>query len=55
MAGRKRGISFAADVSYSLSVEYAVFVKRIAYESAERHSQVSLSHTRHSATGRLPT
>jgi hypothetical protein len=37
VAGR-RGVRTAAGVSYSLSVEYAVFVKRIAYKSAERRS-----------------
>jgi hypothetical protein len=55
MAGRKREVSVAADASHFLSVEYAVFVKRIAYESAKRHSQISLSHTRPSASRNLPT
>jgi hypothetical protein len=50
MAGRKWEVSVAADPSYSLSVEYTVFVKSIAYESTERHRVKS----RPPAPGRRP-
>jgi hypothetical protein len=45
MDGLKREVSVVAEVSYSLSVEFAVFVKSIAYESAERHRVKSLTPT----------
>jgi hypothetical protein len=37
MAGRKWEARAMADASHSLSVKNTVFIKMIAYESAERH------------------
>jgi hypothetical protein len=51
----KREVSIAADASHSLSVEYMVFIKKVAYESVERHRAKSCSHTRSSATRNLLT
>jgi hypothetical protein len=48
-------VSVAADASHSLSVEYLVFIKKIAYESIERHRAKSCSHTRSLANRNLPT
>jgi hypothetical protein len=45
MAGRKREAGSTADISHFFSVEYTVFIKKIAYESVERHRAKPRSHT----------
>jgi hypothetical protein len=45
MAGRKRKFSVAADASHPLSIANMSFIKKIAYESVERHRVKSRSHT----------
>jgi hypothetical protein len=37
MADRKREVSVAADTPHSISVEYTVFIIKIACESVERY------------------
>jgi hypothetical protein len=44
MAGRKREVTATFNFSPSLSVEYTVFIKKIAYESIERHGVKSRFH-----------
>jgi hypothetical protein len=45
MAGRNREVRVTAEASHSLSVEYTVFMKNIAYKSVERHRAKSRSRT----------